>query len=177
MLEDSIKDYLYQCVCEDEYNYSFTTDHGNKYAVRFTKFWLDLELLHPSYGDVQLYELSFERSIIRRKTLDFKVGYTIVDLTRSFIKENRFVFYSSDNPTNRDGTLFKLYRLWFQKYVQKTSYPSYKKIDKVAFYDYEFQYYFSIIFISDNFAQVGEIDLVFHNLLRDFYSGCNVKAL
>lgn len=176
-MKNYLKENSYPVTKLDDYSYRFISEAGNSYRVFFSKFWMELKDIGLIDYDIEIYEFSFERERIVEKTSDSKVAMTILYLAESFLTKNRVVFFSSDNPTKRDYSLFRIYHKWYLLFKKNSKDSTYDKIDKMVFYTEKYKLFFSCYFLIENYYCYEDIEMIFDKILTELFFGAEIKEI
>lgn len=146
--------------------YTFTTEDGNLIEASFTKVWFKLNDILGFYdNNIEIYEYQFKRVKFQSKKFDRRTSLSILNAAIDFLDRYKIAFYTADSPTRKDRELFKLYDIWYRRYVNNDEII---KIDKTVNIDGNFIYF--TCYLKDIFIlPTDQISCLFDSILSELY--------
>jgi hypothetical protein len=95
--------------------YTFTTDCGNEYIIRFKDSTPDYQ--HLDIGDSIIYEYQFFRTCQISDEADARISDTILhSLGQAIVNTKVVVYFICDDEDERELIRHKLFNIWYMRY-------------------------------------------------------------
>lgn len=144
----------YKVIPAEEDSFLFITKNGIKYSVGFVNDF--------SFLDEGVYQFFISNVEHKHDAEDADVFLTIKIVIEEFFAQNQAVMlYICDNMDDRQAYRDRLFRIWFNTYVENTSYTMYNDhvlVDNIR--------YFASILLRKDHPKHNEVIALFHDFVQ-----------
>ena len=150
--------------------YFFASERGNRYTIRFLRYWQEEAVSLYLGAEVAIYEIYFEIAEIKERGYDARIQHTVMETIKDFLRvDNRVGFFDISREDGRGLQNLRVYRMWLRRSHQGDERPP-SMINRIVRIPDQYDSHIACIVMGNNklFYQ-RNIDEVLDHVLREIF--------